>query len=98
MPYFDENERLEQLESIRLRLMTPLLELKNALGGTQKGERFVTEFMAHIERMGLRRRIGERIGALNKRGSVQQAQEYAQLYDILTEALDQFRAVCCDLD
>ena len=98
MPYFDESERLEQLESIRLRLMTPLLELKNALGGTQKGERFVTEFMLHIERIGLRRRIGERIGALNKRGSVQQAQEYAQLYDILTGALAQFKAVCGDLD
>ncbi|MBQ2865690.1 MAG: PD-(D/E)XK nuclease family protein [Clostridia bacterium] len=97
-PYPDESERLEQLESLRLRLMTPLLDLKEQTSGRHSGEELVQVFCRHLEASDLRGKFEERIRQLEKSGRYQQAQEYSQLYDILLASLSQLSAVCGGLD
>lgn len=94
----DEEQRLGRLEDMRRRAMSPLLDMKNKLTGTMQGSRFIGIFREFISDIRLRENIEQRISDLSDAGRLQEAQEYAQLYDILRGALEQFEAVCGELD
>ncbi len=84
---------LEQLNQDRDRAIAPLLALKK---GVQEAANTAGQVMAlydFLERIEYARRMNEIANDLAAQGALQQAQEYAQLYQILTGALEQLYAV-----
>ena len=94
----DDGARLDALNNLRDKLMSPLNELKTRTGGTKTGGEFADIYLEHLAALKLRERFEKRIGKLQKGGKMQQAQEYAQLYDILMGAISQLKAVCGELN
>ena len=93
----DDGARLDALNKLRDKLMSPLNELKNRTGGTQSGGEFADTYLEFLASVKLHSRFEDRIRQLEKAGKMQQAQEYAQLHSILTNAIAQLKAVCGEL-
>lgn len=92
----DKSGALEEINAIRARLMAPLERLKNSLEAYDSGKNYIAALRAFIADIGLETQIEERAQALEARGRRQESAEYLQIYDIMTEALDQFGAVMGD--
>ena len=88
-----DDERLLQLNALRERVWSPLERLRGELQSCCTGGEFAEVMLRHWEREGLEDRLDERVRALTDAGRRQDAAEYAQLYRILREALEQFQLV-----
>lgn len=88
-----DDEQLLQLNALRERVWSPLERLRGELQSCRTGGEFAEVMLRHWEREGLEDRLDERVRALTDAGRRQDAAEYAQLYRILREALEQFQLV-----
>ena len=84
----EEDERLlVRLNAARRQVISPLERLKKESDKTGKGQ--VISLYKFLEEIGLLQRLEERTEELKTRGDLTLAEEYAQLWDILCEALEQ---------
>ena len=94
-PWTDaQRQEVARLDALRRRIAAPLQHLQNAPGET--GLDRARAIYAFLEEIGLRTRLEEQAQALTERGSLTQAEEYAQLWEILCEALDQCAQLLAD--
>lgn len=84
---------LAQLNALRERIWAPLERLRSELQDCRTGSDFTGAMLRYWEREGLEDRLERRVEALAAAGRRRDAAEYAQLYRILREALEQFRLV-----
>ena len=89
----DSDARLARLEEYRQLAVVPLLKLRAALSGAACTEAQVLALADFLEEIGLERRLGERVNTLQAEGAFRQAQEYAQLYEILSQTMEQIYGV-----
>ena len=89
----DSRDRLAALEQSRQLAILPLLRLRGALSAADSTEAQVLALAEFLERIGLERQLSERVRLLREVGSFQQAQEYAQIYEVLCLTLEQIYGV-----
>ena len=89
-PEPDEADRLAAVERARQRVAALLEPLDRALRACRTGGDYAAALEAHLEQLGLEEGLTERTDRLRDLGLRRQAAEYAQLWDILTAALEQF--------
>ncbi len=76
-----------ELDGLRRRVIAPLEHLKNAKGDT--GAQRAMALYDFLEEIGLRERLEARSEELTRRGDLNRAEEYSQLWEILCGALEQ---------
>ena len=91
-PEEDEPARLAELEALRLQIAALLLPLREALQQAETGGDYAAALEAHLQRMGFAAGLEAKMDRLTADGREQLANEYGQLYRILTESLRQFAA------
>lgn len=84
---------LEGLNDARRLAVSPLLLLKEELSAARNTARQVLALNRFLERIDLRRQLSDRAAALSGQNRLQQSQEYAQLYGILTDTMEQVYGV-----
>ncbi|MDO5548615.1 MAG: exodeoxyribonuclease V subunit gamma [Eubacteriales bacterium] len=85
----EERAQLEQLNALRERVIAPLNALQEALNTAKTALNYVQAVYDFLEAVGAPQRIEQRAQAQEDAGRLQTAEEYRQLWDILTEALEQ---------
>ena len=93
---FTDGDRalLERLDGVRRRAVAPLEALRQNRDRTGRGQ--AVALYSFLETIGLAQRLSERTQALLERGQAALAEEYAQLWDILCNALEQCAAILGD--
>lgn len=84
---------LEALNRDRESAIGPLLHLQKRLAEAENTAQQVLALYDFLEEIGFARRLNEIADGLAAEGQLQQAQEYAQLYQIITGAMEQFYSV-----
>ena len=87
---------LERLDGVRRLVVAPLEKLRSNPDRTGRGQ--AMGLYRFLEEVGLPRMLLQRSSALMKRGESALAQEYAQLWDILCDALEQCAQILGDGD
>ena len=88
LPWRDEERELvERLDALRREIIAPLQRLGEHRHGT--GAELAQALCSFLEEIALPQRLSERSAQLREQGELQQAEEYRQLWDILTDALEQ---------
>lgn len=82
-------ERLAQINALRIRAAEPLRRLQNALRSAEQLPDQVRALYEFLEGLNLREQIGQGVERLQNAGWLQRANEEAQLYSILITALEQ---------
>lgn len=86
-------QTLQQLNQDRQQAISPLLHLKKRLSEAANTAQQVLALHDFLEEISYAQRLGDIANAMAEQGNLQQAQEYAQLYQILTDAMEQFYTV-----
>lgn len=88
LPWRDgEREQVAALDELRRQIVAPLQRLGSRRRGT--GAELAQALYDFLEEIDLPRRLSQRAVQLRERGELQQAEEYRQLWEILTGALEQ---------
>lgn len=95
-PTAEEPQLLAALEEIRENIAALLIPLRDDLRTAETGAEYAAALQAHLLRMEFRSRLEEKMNDLWNRGEEQLAGEYGQLYDILTQGLQQFADALSD--
>lgn len=91
-PGADEPQRLAALEETRRIIAGLLMPLRADLQAAETGAEYAAALEHHLQRMNFSGRLEEKMIRLTGLGQEQLANEYGQLYRILTEGLRQFSA------
>ena len=92
LPWRDgERELVERLDGLRRQIIAPLQRLGEHRHGT--GGELAQALCTFLEEIALPARLAQRSAQLRQEGELQQAEEYRQLWDILTAALEQCSAL-----
>jgi len=95
----DENANnivLNRLNSLRGKIVEPLVQLQNKMGGFSDGKDKLMALYEFLMSIDLPRQLSYKVAALEKRNEWRIAQEYDQIWAILKNALEQFHAVLGD--
>ena len=82
--------RLDQVNGLRRRVREPLGRLAERLKGGETAEEKIDALYDFLEELGLQRALEEQMRAQAEAGRLQDAEETAQLWEILCGVLDQF--------
>ena len=82
-----DRERLEQLDTLRRRVVAPLEKIRINRLKTGMGQ--AQALYSFLEEIGLDKRLEERCAQLTEQGELGLAQEYRQLWEILCNGLEQ---------
>ncbi len=91
---FHNEKLLKEIEETRYKAVSSIILLKTLINGCKTGKELSLAFLEYMKQVDLRRLFEARMKVLNDNGRHQDAAEYAQLYEILVNALAQFEAVC----
>lgn len=86
-------QQLAQLNVDRQTAMDPLLHLKQGLRDATNTAQQVLSLYDFMEEIAYSKRLNEIANTMAEQGDLQKAQEYAQLYQILVTAMEQFYTV-----
>lgn len=90
-PWTEERQaRLEQVNGLRRRVRQPLLRLADGLKGGDTAVEKVNALYSFLEELSLQDALEEQMQIQAEAGRMQDAEETAQLWEILCEVLDQF--------
>lgn len=84
---------LRELNEARETAITPLSALRDALSAAKNTAGQVLAVNRFAEQICLRQQLSDRAEALSREGQLQKSQEYSQLYDILTDTMEQIYGV-----
>jgi len=93
---FDDGakERLEAINVMRERLISPLTALKKAADGEKTAAEFIAALYAFMRETGLAGQIDKKRDRSIAEGDEDLAMQYEQLWSIICSVLDQMTAVC----
>ncbi|MDR2420989.1 MAG: PD-(D/E)XK nuclease family protein [Oscillospiraceae bacterium] len=91
MPWGEETDKA--LDAARLAAAAPLAELDRALSASASGGDMLRALYAFLERIKLPESLASRSASLGEAGYKRLASEYSQLWELITEALDQMYIV-----
>ena len=94
---FNDEKLLAEINATRQKAMEKIELLKSLINGCKTGKEFAQAFSQYLSQANIRLLFEQRMAILNENGRNQDAAEYAQLYEILANALTQFEAVCGNL-
>ncbi|MDP4109081.1 MAG: PD-(D/E)XK nuclease family protein [Bacillota bacterium] len=89
----DSEKRLSDINRIKDDVRGPLLRLKKTLAEAETGGDYAAVLYGFMEDTGLAEAISKESARLTAKGEGQLADEYSQLFNILTDALSQFANV-----
>lgn len=89
----DEPRLLADINEAREQAAAPIMQLCEDMEECRVGEDFANAMGRHFERIDLEKRIEDRTNRLYSEGRRREGAEYAQLYNILIKALEQFSGV-----
>lgn len=92
----EDAEKLSHINDIRNTVVEPLLFLHNGLKTTTEANRKAELLYDFLEKTELYGKIEEKVRALTEKGKMQLGEEYAQLWDILVNAIVQFAEILGD--
>ena len=79
---------LKHLNTLRAGIIEPLDSLRRKISGISSADEKTAALYAFLEDAGFAQRIAQRAAAFEKRGEARLADEYAQLWEIITNAMD----------
>lgn len=85
----DREERLQKVNELRKRVREPLLHLENGLKHLGTVSEKVNTLYSFLEELNLQKALEEQIVSLRQAGWIQEAEETAQLWELLGTVLDQ---------
>lgn len=88
-----KQERLAQLNEDRQTLMAPLSALRNALRSAVNTGQMLLALAAFMEDISLNERLNAMAAQACERGALQKAQEYAQVYEIICNLMEQMYGI-----
>ena len=91
-----EEATLARLNEIRKQVTAPLFRLRDRIKGISESSAKLRALYAFFEEVKLPENIAEKAQMLEERGEARLADEYAQLWDIIVNAMDQTYAVLGD--
>ena len=83
----------KKLNEIREKVIQPLINLKRAIMGETKGSDKVLALFNFLQEIDFQKQLGLKSEELEKRGNLRLADEYTQLWDILTDAMEQMYSI-----
>lgn len=92
----DDEAMLCRLNLARKKILTPLLNLKQAIADDKTGLGFARALIRYYEEIHLPRRLRARAKLFAKRGDLQRADEYRQFWDILCRVLESMGTALSD--
>ncbi len=92
-PNARSKERLEQLESDRLLVLTPLLRLRKSIRSAANTAEMVRALYAFMEEIELDKTLNRLAQEQYSAGDLQKSQEYVQIYGIICTLLEQMYGV-----
>lgn len=95
-PKEDEAQRLASLEATRQSIAALLIPLREDLQAAATGGDYAEALRAHLQRMDFSSGLERKMNRLAASGQEQLANEYGQLYRILTQGLEQFASALGD--
>ena len=97
LPFSDDDRaRLDELNKLRVRAITPFLDLQDGLRADPTASGCVQALYAFLEAEGTAERMTDCAQAHEEAGRLQLADEYRQLWEILVGAMEQIAWVCGD--
>ena len=90
--------RLEEINSLRRRLAQPLLEFERRSAAAHTAQEHAAALAQFFAELKLPETLSARADALNAEGRGELAQEYVQLWEIITAALEQCHAILGTLE
>lgn len=87
---------LSELNDARRQAIVPLCRLRDALSAAGNTAGQILAVNRFLETVELREKLSERADVLRAEGQLQQSQEYSQIYDILTDTMEQIYGVLGD--
>lgn len=85
----ESEDMIEQIELARRTAVTPLIELREKLGGLSDAKQRVEALFDYMQRLEIAQRLKENCEDLAADGKMDSARENAQVYDTIIELLDQ---------
>ena len=84
-----DNELLAEINSIRQKIVSPLLKLRDGIKGESKTEEKLRTLYRFLKEIKLPQKLTEKAETFATRGEKRLSGEYLQLWDIIVHALDQ---------
>lgn len=91
-----QEARLAEINALRQRVRTPLLHLTEGLKSSETAREKVNILYSFMEELGLQEALEQRMNRQVEGGRLQEAEETAQLWEILCGILDQFVEILGD--
>ncbi|SHH95273.1 ATP-dependent helicase/nuclease subunit B [Sporobacter termitidis DSM 10068] len=88
--------RLQRINALRRAVMLPLRGLQRALKSASTYGEKIRAVYYFLEKLGLPERIAEKSAAFLEKGELQLSDTYAQLWDVLIRAMEQFYEILGD--
>lgn len=92
----ERNQRLAQVNELRNRIRLPLKRLEEGLKSSETGSLKVNALYSFMEELKLHEALRRQIETQEKAGRIQEADETAQLWELLGEVLDQMEWILGD--
>ncbi|MCL2401941.1 MAG: PD-(D/E)XK nuclease family protein [Oscillospiraceae bacterium] len=89
-------QSLERFNDLRRGITAPLLRLQDGIKGSTSAEEKLKTLYAFLEEIELPCRLEDKANALEKRGELRLADEYAQLWNVLKNAMEQMFRILGD--
>ena len=89
-------DALARLNDLRNRITKPLFRLSDGIKGDTEIERKLTALQGFFEDIALPESLAEKAEELKKRGEIRLAEEYAQTWDVIINAMDQMTEILGD--
>ena len=89
----EDLQQLTALNELRQQIIAPLLTLKQAFAQAKVGKQYIAAFRQYLEDIAFEAGLIEKIRQYTGAGAHREAAEYAQVYEILLEGLEQFLAI-----
>lgn len=84
---------LETLNTLRNKIVTPLIDFKKKLEGKKSAQEITTKLYEFLEENNIRRKLEEKLQKLNTEEEIKYANEYISSFNILMDILDEINLV-----
>ena len=92
----DDEALLRRLNNLRCQIVLPLMALRDGLKGESTSETKLRALYSFLEDIDLPKRLFDKASEFSARGEKRLADEYTQLWDIITHAMDQMFTIIKD--
>jgi ATP-dependent helicase/nuclease subunit B len=89
----EDAKALKRLNEVREKIISPLFNLKKAIKGETKASEKILALYNFLQEIEFPKQLSDKSEELEKRGDLRLADEYTQLWDIITNAMEQMYTI-----